>query len=79
MTLRGLGVVESDCDLSIRNVDLCSCDRSASNSETAWARRISGFKGEAFARVLDIAAARQLQYNKLYCSLTSAFSCPFCR
>jgi hypothetical protein len=65
MTSRGLGVVESDCDLSVRNVDFCSCERSASNSETAWARRISGFKGEAFARALDITAAKQLQYSKL--------------
>jgi hypothetical protein len=64
MTSNGLGGVESDCDLSVRNVDFCSLERPASNSEMAQPRRSSAFKCEAFARTLDIIAAKSVSCSR---------------
>lgn len=61
MTSLGLGVTESDCDFSIRYVDFCSLDSSASSSDTACARRISAFNRDAFARALDVTIVPELR------------------
>ena len=61
MTSLGVGVAESDCDFSARNRGFCSLESSASNSEIALARRISGLRDAAIARALDMSAASDLQ------------------
>ena len=65
MKLCGLGVAESDRDLSVRKVDFCLLERPASNSETAWARRISGFSDDAFVRTPDMTVAKRLYHSRL--------------
>lgn len=66
MTSLGSGVLECDCDLSVRNVAFFSVERSASNSETAWARCISGFNNDTFPRATDMIGINKL-HNKKAC------------
>jgi hypothetical protein len=46
-------------DLEVQKVVFCLLERSASNCETACARRISGFSLEAFASATDMVAMSQ--------------------
>lgn len=61
MTSFVLGGDLSDCFRWFRNVAFWPSERLASNWETAWASRISGFRGPAVDKMRAIEDARHMQ------------------